>query len=174
MVMRRTYYTIVSLFFVVMISCNNEDGNDLEMQINALEKKLYEEQNGVINKKDAANMIHLYMSYVKDNPQNSKAPEYLFKAADVSINSFHSEQTIRLFNQLIKDYPDYEKAPQALFLKAFTYENYLNQMDSAKVSYQLFLEKYPSHSFANDAEVSLNNLGKSAEEIIKSFKQGNP
>lgn len=172
--MRRAYSAIIFLFLVSMVSCDSEPGNDLEAQINALEKQLYEQQNGVINKKDAANMIHLYTTFVKDHPQSEKAPEYLFKAADVSINSFHSEQTIKLFNQLIQNYPDYKKAPQALFLKAFTYENYLNQLDSAKVTYELFLEKYPGHSFANDAEVSLNNLGKSPEEIIKAFKQGNP
>lgn len=172
--MRRAYLAGVFVFLISMMSCVSEPGKDLEMQINALEKQLYEQQNGVINKKDAANIIHLYTTFVNENPENEKAPEYLFKAADVSINTFHSEQTIKLFNQLIKDYPNFEKAPQALFLKAFTYENYLNQMDSAKVSYELFLKKYPKHSFANDAEVSLNNLGKSPEEIINALKQGNP
>lgn len=153
-----------------MVSCQQEKTVDLEKQITDLEKKLYENQSGIIDKKDAANIIHLYKQYVIENPSDEKAPVYLFKAADVSINVFHSQQTISLFNELLEQYPDYEKAPQALFLKAFTFENYLNQIDSAKVSYELFLQKYPNHSFANDAEVSLNNLGKSPEEIIRSFK----
>jgi len=151
------------------MACTNDKNKDLDSQIQSLEKKLFEEKEGVINKKEAANMIHLYLEYVKENPQMEKAPVYLFKAADVSINAFHSEQTIKLFNQLLKEYPEYEKAPQALFLKAFTFENYLNQIDSAKANYELFLEKYPQHDFANDAEVSLSNLGKTPEEIIKAF-----
>lgn len=157
--------------FALLISCNNEPKNDLESQIAKMENELYEQKEGVINKKEAANMIHLYLAFVKENPQSEKAPEFLFKAADVSINAFHSEQTVRLFNQLINDYPNYEKAPQALFLKAFTFENYLNEMDSARINYELFLKKYPEHSFANDARVSLNNLGKTPEEIIKSFNK---
>lgn len=151
------------------MACSTENKNNLEAQIQSLEKQLFEDKKGVINKKDAANMIHLYLEYVKENPEKEKAPVFLFKAADVSINAFHSEQTIKLFDQLLKEYPEYEKAPQVLFLKAFTFENYLNQIDSAKANYELFLKKYPQHDFANDAEVSLNNLGKSPEEIIKSF-----
>lgn len=167
-IMRKAFLSTLILFALI-VACNNEPKNDLESQISDLENQLFEQKDGVINKKEAANMIHLYLAFVKENPQSEKAPEFLFKAADVSINAFHSEQTIRLFNQLIEDYPGYEKVPQALFLKAFTFENHLNEMDSAKANYELFLEKYPEHSFANDAQVSLLNLGKTPEEIIKSF-----
>lgn len=170
--MRKIIWSILIIIFFA--SCINNPADDLESQISDLENQLFEQKEGVIDKKEAANMIHLYLSFVNEYPNNDKAPVFLFKAADVSINTFHSDQTIKLFNQLIKDYPNYEKAPQALFLKAFTYENYLNQMDSAKVSYELFLKKYPEHFFANDAKVSLNNLGKSPEEIINALKQGNP
>lgn len=170
---------VLSTVFLLIIasllsSCQTDPGSDLEAQIKDVEKQLFETKNGVIDKKEAANIIHLYTQFADQHPQNEKSPQYLFKAADVSINSFHSDATVKLFNRILKEYPDFEKAPQALFLKAFTYENYLMNLDSARVSYTLFLEKYPNHNFANDAQVSLNNLGKSPEEIIKSFNQNNP
>jgi len=170
--MKAHIWGIILIASIIFIACKNEKNNDLEGQIQRLEKKLFDEKDGVINKKEAANMIHLYLAYVKEDPNSDKAPAYLFKAADVSINTFHSDQTIKLFNQLLHDYPNYKKAPQALFLKAFTFENYLNQTDSARANYELFLKKYPNHDFANDAQVSLNNLGKTPEEIIKAFNTG--
>lgn len=171
--MKTNIWSILLVIGLFTMACSNEKSTDLDGQIQSLEKKLFEEKEGVINKKEAANMIHLYLEYVKENPQMEKAPIYLFKAADVSINVFHSEQTIELFNRLLQEYPKYEKAPQALFLKAFTFENYLNQIDSAKVNYEMFLKKYPNNDFANDAQVSLDNLGKTPEEIIKSFNSSN-
>ncbi len=164
---------LLILILMVLSSCQNES-NPKQEQINAInitEKKLFETQHGVIDKKEAANIIHQYVKYVDQHPKDSISPYYLFKAADVSINTFHSYSSIELFNRLLSEYPDFEKAPQALFLKAFTFENYLLQLDSAKSEYELFLSKYPNHAFANDAQMSLDNLGKSPEEIVKGFQQ---
>jgi len=53
------------------------------------------------------------------------------------------------------------KLPQELELraKAFTYEA------------EEFLEKYPDSDFADDARISLQNLGKSPEELIKELEE---
>lgn len=154
----------------IFISCKANLKKEKQNRIQELEVSLFQEKNGVIDKKEAANMIHAYIEFVDAFPNDTLSPQYLFKAADVSINTFHSTETIALFNRILKDYPDFQKAPQALFLKAFAYENYLMQLDSARSSYNLFLKKYPEHAFANDAQISLMNLGKSPEEIIQAFK----
>lgn len=165
-----SFISIFSLF--VFFSCKPDARQEKTERINELETSLFEEQKGIINKKEAANMIHAYIQYVDTFPGDTISPYYLFKAADVSINTFHSEQSIKLFNRLLNEYPNFSKAPQAIFLKAFTYENYLQQIDSAEVSYKLFLTKYPKHAFANDAKISLLNLGKSPEDIIRDFNSG--
>ena len=165
-----SFFSIL-LLVAVFSSCQQNEHDQLLSQISDMEKQLFEEKAGVIDKKEAANMIQYYVKFVDTYPEEEKSAEYLFKAADISINVFHSKNTVKLFDRVIKEYPHYEKAPQALFLKAFTYENYLNEMDKAKENYILFLSKYPDHSFANDAQVSLNNLGKSPEEIIKAFNE---
>ncbi|NPD46889.1 MULTISPECIES: tol-pal system YbgF family protein [unclassified Lentimicrobium] len=165
------YFFSILLLVAVFSSCQQSEYDQLSSQISDMEKQLFEEKAGIIDKKEAANMIQYYVKFVDTYPEDEKSAEYLFKAADISINVFHSQNTVKLFDRVIKEYPYYEKAPQALFLKAFTYENYLNKMDKAKESYKLFLSKYPDHSFANDAQVSLNNLGKSPEEIIKAFNE---
>lgn len=166
------YFFSILLLVAVFSSCQQNERDQLLSQISGMEKQLFEDKMGVIDKKEAANMIQYYVKFVDTYPKDEKSAEFLFKAADISINVFHSQHTVKLFDRVITEYPNYEKAPQALFLKAFTYENYLNKMELAKKNYQLFLSKYPEHSFANDAQVSLNNLGKSPEEIIKAFNKG--
>jgi TolA-binding protein len=156
---------------LMLTSCQEDKKQQLTDQINSLEKTLFENKKGVIDKKEAANMIYSYLQFVDTYPDDSNSPNYLFKAADVSINTFHSAESIKLFDRIIKDYPEYEKVPQALFLKAFTYENYLAEVDSARKYYQLFIEEYPNHAFSNDAQISLQNLGKTPEEIIRGFRE---
>jgi TolA-binding protein len=58
-----------------------------------------------------------------------------------------------------------------MFLKAFVYEDQLHDLNKAKKYYEEFLEKYPDSDFADDARISLQNLGKSPEELIKEFEE---
>jgi len=37
--------------------------------------------------------------------------------------------------------------------------------------YREFLQKYPNHEFADDAELSLKNLGKTPEELLEQFQK---
>lgn len=175
MKIRKSFYylMLIALFIQLFSACQTDKKEHLLSQINEMEKQLFENKKGVIDAKEAANIINLYTSFADQYPEDQKSPSFLFKAADVSINVFHSQKTIALFDRVLNEYPNFDKAPQALFLKAFTYENYLNDMGKARITYELFLSKYPDHSFANDAQVSLNNLGKSPEEIIRAFNELN-
>ena len=163
-------FTILSSI-ILFTSCQPDDKQIITNNINDLETRLFETKKGVINTKEAANMIHAYISYVDTYPTDTMSAKYLFKAADVSINTFHSQESIKLFDRLLNEYPNYGKTPHALFLKAFTYENYLGLTDSAQKYYQIFIEKYPNHIFTNDAQLSLQNLGKTPEEVIRGFKK---
>ncbi len=154
-------------------ACKNKNNSlkEKQTQIEAMEKLLYHQSKGNVNKKEAANMIALYQDYANTFPQDSLSPQYLFRAADISLNVFHSDATIRLFDRIMQDYPNFEGSPQLLFLKAFTYDYYMHKTDSASVYYNAFLNKYPKHPFAQDAKMSLEQLGKSPEEVIKEFKE---
>jgi len=80
-------------------------------------------------------------------------------------------KAVNLYDRIYTQYPNYEKAAQALFLKAFTYDNDLNDKGTARALYEEFLKKYPNDDFADDTQFLLNNLGKNDEEIIKGFKE---
>ena len=51
-------------------------------------------------------------------------------------------------------------------MAGFILANDLEDLDEAKSTYELYLEKYPNGQLADDARVELENLGKSPEEIL--------
>jgi outer membrane protein assembly factor BamD (BamD/ComL family) len=86
------------------------------------------------------------------------------------MNSENGAKALALFDQYLNDYPDHPKAPMCLFFKAFIYENLIRNLDKARETYLLFIEKYPSDDFTNDAKLALMNLGKSPDMIVREFE----
>lgn len=140
-------------------------------EITEMEEELFADENKMIDRKKANELIGLYTAFAKEFPEAKETPEYLFKAGDMAMNLNMPRKAIKVFDQILLDYPDYEKAPQCLFLKGYVYENNLGDLQKAKQIYEEFLEKYPEDEFADDAEVSIKNLGKSPEELIKEFEE---
>ena len=65
------------------------------------------------------------------------------------------------------------KAPECLFLKAFVFENQLNNLKDAEILYKEFIASYPNHPLTDDAVASLEYLGKSPEELVRMFQEKN-
>ena len=164
-------------FTLVLSSCegpagkSSETETDLKTSIDKLEEELFNSGKSRIDRKKALELIGLYSAYAKQNPDDELSPDYLFKAADISMNLNRPVQTIKLFDNILTTYPNNEKTPTALFLKAFVYEDQMKDYDKAREFYTLFLEKYPNNELSDDAEVSLKNLGKTPEELIREFEQ---
>ncbi len=106
-------------------------------------------------------------AYALANPTDQKSPELLFDAAEMAKLLKTNNKALNIYDWLIESYPNYKKTPSALFIKAFILENEMNNIELAKAAYELFLEKYPDNDFADDARFSLENLGKSPEDVLK-------
>ena len=146
------------------------DAMSLEESIRLQEETVYNADQNKLSRQEATVLVNLYEKYANKNPEDSLTPEYLFRASDITMNLRRPGQTIRLFDRILNEYPDFKKAPVVLFLKAFVYEDQMQDYDNARKYYELFLEKYPDDDFADDAEISLKNLGKSPEELIREFE----
>lgn len=143
----------------------------LDARISEFEAKLYPENAAKIDLSTAGQLIRKYETYAKKFPKDDKSPEYLYKAGEVARSSNNIRKAVELLERLYDNYRSYEKAPQALFLAGFIYENDLKNLDKAKELYNTFVKKYPKHELAKSVEFSLQNLGKPADEIIKSFEK---
>lgn len=157
---------VLSLFF---IGCSN---NDPTKRIEKLEKEAFATENAV-NPEIASDLVSAYCDFADANPGDVNAPEYLFKAVDVSMNLNEPQRTISIIDRMLKDYPEYPRTQAALFVKAFIFETKYNNLDMAKKIYEQYLEMYPDGEFAGDCKASIENLGLSPEELVKRFEEQN-
>lgn len=77
------------------------------------------------------------------------------------------KKAVSLYQSVVNKYSSLPDAEPALFMIGFIQANELKQIDSAKTSYQTFLQKYPNSKFVNSVKLELNNLGVAPEEILK-------
>ena len=136
-----------------------------------LSKQMYNEAEHQLDADKANDYINTCQVYALIQPDDTKSPVYLFKAAETARAMRNFDKAIELYDNIYDNYPDYEKHAQTLFLKAFTLDNDLKRHDEAKGLYELFLKKYPDNDFADDTQFLLANLGKSDEEIIQKFEE---
>ena len=154
---------LVALYFV---GCNNYDP---AQRIEKLEKEVLSDDNAIVPEA-ASELVQAYCDFADANPNDEMAPEYLFKAMDVSMNLNEPQRTISIIDRLINDYPDYPNTQAALFVKAFIFETKYGNLDMAKKLYEQYLEKYPDGAFAESCRASIENLGLSPEELVKKFE----
>lgn len=106
-------------------------------------------------------------------PQDSLAPLYLFKAAELRHATGKWEEAITLWGKVDAKFRKYPRSPEALFMQGFVAENDLHNRKQAVGFYQTFIEKYPQHPLNKDASVLMENLkkGVSDQELIEQFEQ---
>ena len=124
-------------------------------------------------KENVVKLVDAYVLYAKQNPDDVKSADYLFKALDVAvgINAEGPQRAIDIADFMIEQYPNFEMTPMAMFLKGFVYETMMNDNEKALDTYHQFLEKYPNSPLAADVETSIKNVGVPLEKLIKTFEQ---
>lgn len=113
-------------------------------------------------------------AFAKKYPQDSLAPEVLFRAADVARGAGEFGQSIQLWGQVWRNYPQHRLAPDALFLQAFTFDNDLGAREEARTYYQKVIDQYPDHPLAMQATQLIEVLDKSPDELVRQFEQQAP
>ena len=173
------------LLVFILVSCKTENNktesnksvNNIPVianinELQALGQSVYDTLTGRINNAKATQFISQTEVFVNKNKDIVDAPVLLHRAAETARSIRQIPVALGLYERIINEYPNHEKAAQALFLKAFTYDDDLNEYEKAKGMYHDFLEKYPTHDFADDTEFLLKNLGKTDEEILQSLDKG--
>ncbi|HNQ67669.1 MAG TPA: hypothetical protein PKN32_04775 [Bacteroidales bacterium] len=139
----------------------------LKNEIVNIEKELYKSEE--INEELAIQIIEKYIEFVNEYPNDTIAPDYLFKAAEISMNIGESEDAIAFLTRIEKNYKKYSNYPACVFLKAFIFENSIGDIAMAQEYYSLFLKDYPDHILAKDAEAALLFLGMNDQQLLELF-----
>lgn len=104
-------------------------------------------------------------------PKDPEAPEYINKAAEISNALKTYEKSFSLYDWLSSKYPEHKRGQMALFMKAFLFDESLKDVENAKKYYQEFITKFPNHEFAKQAQLLMENLGKSQDEVLKNLQE---
>lgn len=172
--MKTLHLVVFVVLSMLIVSCGNSkkplaERNQLTKEISDMEKAL------MVNDEPDADladkMISAYLEYAEKFPQDTVTPEYLFKASEIAMNFGRSSEAIEFLTKIEKDYKKYDKYPAVIFMKAFIYENYLDDINKAADYYTIFVDNYPNHKLAKDAEAALTYLGLDDEELIKLFEE---
>ena len=150
---------------------NEPSAKELYQEILSLEKDILKDLDVNKNKAKAEELLLKSKLFYKKYPEEKEIPNVLFKAADVSRGLGEYGKAIQLWGTVWRNYPSYERAADALFLQGFTFENDLGDKEQAYSYYNQFLEKYPKHELAEQVRLSIQQLNRSPEDLIKSFEK---
>jgi TolA-binding protein len=139
--------------------------------IDSLESLAFKASDKKLNTVLGFSLAKTYTEFADHYPQDTLAPEYLFKAGEVNSGLNASLPAVQCFDRLVKNYPTSKRVPMALFLMAFVSETQLQDTASARKTYLEVIQKYPQTTLARDAQVCVQQLGMSPEELIQKFEK---
>lgn len=172
MTVKVIYGCFVIMFLVLISSCSQKiNAHFWQEEIEILQNKLANQKDVKLDIAAAKMLVEKSRTYAQQFPQDTLAPIYLFRAADVSRGIGEYGLAIALWSKVKKKYPTFDKAGDALFMQSYTFENNLKDQKQARIYYELFLAEYPQHKLVPIVKLSLQNLEKSPEELIREFEK---
>jgi outer membrane protein assembly factor BamD (BamD/ComL family) len=121
-----------------------------------------------------ANMaVNAYTRFSNKFPDDSVAPKFLFKAANITMSIGQYDKAIKLYAGICTKYPSFKYVPDCIFVQGFIYDTYMKDTAKAHAKYQEVITKYPDNNLAEQAKAAIAALGKSDEELIKEFQEKN-
>lgn len=167
--MKRTLKIMLALVMAFgMFACGEKKITEKELQ--ELEATVLNPE-APINAEAVPEVVEKFCKFVEQNPEDVNAPDWLFKALDLSVNFLEPEKSLAIGNQFIESYPDNDRTPMVMFvLGSMVYEEKLQDYDKAREIYETILAKYPDSDFVPSVEAALRFLGKTPEEIVKEFE----
>lgn len=166
---------LITTVLALMLAGCQQNTKTTEKDVKRAEKALFNEDQ-TLNPEAIVVAVETFSNYAEENPEAENAAEYLFKAFEISVNTHQDpQQSIALANQILERYPDFDNIPVALFMLAsFVYDEQLHDLDKARETYQRIVDDYPDSPFANDAALSIQQLGMSPEDLIRMFEANQP
>ncbi len=163
---------ILAVMLMLLSSCVSKY-EQLKADIAEQEKVLFEDNSGVANRELAEKMNKSYLEFADQFPNDSLAPEYLFRAAEIDANVLGAQLAIGYYDRIIENHKNFDKYPETIFMKAFIYDRNFKNVKMAERFYKIFIKQFPDHELTDDARLSIQHLGLSDEELIKMFQQKN-
>lgn len=168
--MKKTFrLMLVALLAFGLFACGEKKFTEDDLR--QAEKAMFNDDM-TANPEAAAVAVEKFCKFAKQNPDDPKAPDWLFKALEVSVGQKDAAKSEEICQQLVNDYPTFDKTPIAMFMMAsMVYDDQLKDLDKARAMFERIIADYPESEIRPSAEAMMNYLGMTPEEILKQFEE---
>ena len=166
--------SVIVIVLMVFLSACSQSGDNASKALEKIRKQesaLLEAADAPLDQAKAITLIESYREFYRQFPEDSNAASMIFKASEILMNTGRPAAAIKALDTLINNYPEWRMLPEAMHLKAFIYDDKLQDMEGARKAYQAVIDRFPGSPLAENARGCLMVLGKSPEDIIKSFEE---
>ncbi len=172
----RDFVVLFSILLIGLTSCKQtakplSATEQTLAKIDSLETVLFADSEAKADPKAGMSLVRAYAKFYQNSKKDSLAADMLFKAGEVSMGIGQGNLAVKYFRTITEDHSNFYKAPEALFLTGFCEENVNKDTAQARWFYQKFVSDFPDHKLAEDAKFSIQNMGKSDEDLIKMFEE---
>lgn len=128
-----------------------------------------------LQKDVAERAINTFNLYASECGNDSLAPVYLLKAGQVAQSIGNYKQAEILLKKCSDTFTNFRNRGAVLFVLAQLYDDatMLNNEAEAKKIYENIIQTYPNSAWERDAKASIQNLGKTDEQLIQEFLKRN-
>ena len=103
--------------------------------------------------------------FLEKYPEDPRADVALQALARVLMNQQKNKEAIDRYKTLITRFPKSRYCPQAQFMIGYIFDQSGDQ-EQAKIAYQKVIDNYPTSELADDAKISIENMGKAPEQWL--------
>jgi|TARA_B110000263_G_scaffold239554_1_gene241884 TolA-binding protein len=108
-----------------------------------------------------------FKDFLEKFDQDPKASEALNKLAALAQQQGQMQEAIAYYERVLADYPESGHGDEAQFMIAFIYEEYVRDVERARLAYQRVIDLYPNSELAASARHLLPNIGRNPEEWVE-------
>ena len=159
---------------ILAVACGTKNSREADLENITKYEDSIDIQNSILSVESGNRLIDLYTHFAASHPDDSLAPMYWHRAAQVAANIHRPDLALQYLDSVTLKYSDYKDIAVCEFYKGFVLENVAGDLEHARLAYQDFIDKYPDDPLANDARVSIENLGLSPEELLEKILAQNP
>lgn len=98
-------------------------------------------------------------------PEDPRADVALHSLGRVLLSRQKFDRAVARYRQLVEDYPDSRYRDQGQFMVGYVLD-LKGDLEGARKAYERVIELYPDSDLADDARLSIQNLGKSPEDWL--------
>ncbi len=169
---------VAIILFMALFACKNkktELRNQELNELNNLKEQFYQDlYAGHIDAKKAPLLAEKYEAFLSNWPKDSLCPRLLIELGSIYLNFMGDpNRAIQTFQRVENDYKKSDKLLESYFAIAEVYHDYLKEYDNAADYYKKIISEFPDDPLAKQAQILLDNLGKSPEELLNEIMKKN-